>query len=181
MRVRCAWCGDDPEYVAYHDHEWGVPSTDDRHLFEMLVLEGAQAGLSWRTILHKRAAYRAAFAGFDPARVAAFGPDDVERLLGDAGIVRNRAKIAAAIENARRIRALQAEHGSLRAWLAAHHPQPLAAWQKLFRRTFVFTGGEITREFLVSTGWLPGAHDPDCEAHARAVAAGAPWANQHAC
>lgn len=115
--VRCAWCGHDPDYVAYHDREWGVPSTDDRHLFEMLVLEGAQAGLSWLTILKKRAAYRAAFAGFDPARVATFGRDDVERLLGDAGIVRNRAKIEAAIGNARAFRELQARHGRFADWL----------------------------------------------------------------
>jgi DNA-3-methyladenine glycosylase I len=99
---RCSWVREgDPLYLAYHDEEWGVPSHDDRHLFEMLVLEGAQAGLSWTTILHKREGYRRAFAGFDPARVARFGPADVERLRGDAGIVRNRLKIESAIANAR--------------------------------------------------------------------------------
>ncbi len=165
----------------YHDEQYGFPLDTDDALFGRLLLEIFQAGLSWATILRKAEAFERAFDGFDVARVAAYGDADVTRLLGDAAIVRNRAKIAAAIENARRIRTLQAEHGSLRAWLATHHPQPLAAWQKLFRRTFVFTGGEITREFLVSTGWLPGAHDPDCEAHARAVAAGAPWAGQTAC
>jgi DNA-3-methyladenine glycosylase I len=99
---RCAWVREgDPLYLAYHDDEWGVPSHDERHLFEMLVLEGAQAGLSWTTILHKRDGYRRAFAGFDPSRVARFGPDDVDRLLGDSGIVRNRLKIESAIANAR--------------------------------------------------------------------------------
>ncbi len=106
-RHRCAW-GDqpDPDYRAYHDLEWGVPVRDERHLFELLVLEGAQAGLSWATILHKRDGYRRAFAGFDPAAVAAFGPDEVARLLADPGIVRNRAKVAAAIGNARAVLAL---------------------------------------------------------------------------
>ena len=100
--VRCAWAeGPDPLYRAYHDREWGVPVRDERHLFELLVLEGAQAGLSWSTILHKREGYRRAFAGFDPAAVAAFDANDVARLLNDPGIVRNRAKVAAAIDNAR--------------------------------------------------------------------------------
>jgi len=165
----------------YHDEQYGFPLDDDDALFGRLLLEIFQAGLSWTTILRKAEAFERAFDGFDVAKVAAYGDDDTARLLADAGIVRNRAKIAAAIENARRILVLQAEHGGLRAWLAAHHPRPLAEWQKLFRRTFVFTGGEITREFLVSTGWLPGAHDPDCEAHARAIAAGAPWARVPPC
>jgi DNA-3-methyladenine glycosylase I len=100
--VRCAWVPeDDPFYVAYHDEEWGLPSHDERHLFELLVLEGAQAGLSWSTILHKRDGYRRAFAEFDVARVARFGPRDVQRLLGDASIVRNRLKVESAIANAR--------------------------------------------------------------------------------
>src|SRR3989441_3537377 len=106
--MRCAWVPEsDPQYLAYHDEEWGVPSRDDRHLFELLVLEGAQAGLSWSTILHKRDGYRRAFAGFEIERVARFGPRGVERLLGDAGIVRNRLKVAAAIENARRVLEVQ--------------------------------------------------------------------------
>lgn len=109
---RCPWCGTDPLYVAYHDQEWGLPVHDDRRLFEFLVLEGAQAGLAWITILRKREGYRRAFAGFDPARVAAFGEADVARLLADPGIVRNRAKIASAIANARAFLAVQAEFGS---------------------------------------------------------------------
>jgi DNA-3-methyladenine glycosylase I len=106
-RLRCAW-GDqpDPAYRAYHDREWGVPVRDERHLFELLILEGAQAGLAWSTILHKREGYRRAFDGFDPAVVAAYGPDDAARLLADPSIVRNRAKVAAAIDNARGVLAL---------------------------------------------------------------------------
>jgi DNA-3-methyladenine glycosylase I len=113
-RPRCAW-GDqpDPVYRAYHDLEWGVPVRDERHLFELLVLEGAQAGLSWSTILHKRDGYRRAFAGFDVATVAAFGEADVARLLADSGIVRNRLKVASAIESARGVLALQAAGSSL--------------------------------------------------------------------
>jgi DNA-3-methyladenine glycosylase I len=113
---RCPWCGTDPLYVAYHDEEWGVPVHEDRRLFEFLVLEGAQAGLSWITILKRREGYRRAFAGFDPARVAAFGEADVARLLADPGIVRNRAKVASAIDNARAFLAVQAEFGSFAAF-----------------------------------------------------------------
>lgn len=114
---RCPWCGDDPLYRAYHDLEWGVPLHDDTRLFEMLTLEGAQAGLSWLTILRKREGYRAAFAGFDPAKVAAFTADDVARLLADPGIVRNRLKIASTISNARAVLELQGRHGSLDSYL----------------------------------------------------------------
>ncbi len=114
---RCPWCGTDPLYVAYHDQEWGVPVHDDRALFELLILEGAQAGLSWITILRKRDAYRAAFAGFDIATVARYTADDEARLLADAGIVRNRLKIAGAIRTARAVLDLQARHGSLDAFL----------------------------------------------------------------
>lgn len=117
---RCGWCGSDPLYVAYHDLEWGVPLADDRQLFEFLVLEGAQAGLSWITVLRKREHYRHAFAGFDPERVAAFGPADIARLLGDAGIVRNRLKIESAIGNARAYLDLQERHGGFGRWLWAH-------------------------------------------------------------
>ena len=160
----------------YHDHQYGFPLEHDDALFGRLVLEINQAGLSWTTILRKAEAFEQAFDGFEVARVAAYGEADVARLLGDASIVRNRAKVAAAIANARRIVELQAEYGSFQAWLAHHHPQPLEAWVRLFKGTFRFTGVEITREFLVSTGWLPGAHDPGCEAYARVLAAGPPWA-----
>jgi DNA-3-methyladenine glycosylase I len=115
--ARCAWCLGSPEYIAYHDREWGVPVRDDRTLFEFLILEGAQAGLSWSTILHKRKAYRRAFSGFDPAKVARFTARDKERLLRDAGIVRNRLKIDSAVGNARAFLAVQAEHGSFARYL----------------------------------------------------------------
>lgn len=114
---RCAWCGNDPVYVAYHDHEWGVPLHDDRTLFEFLVLEGAQAGLSWLTILRKREHYRQAFAGFDAEVVAGFGETDIARLLGNPGIVRNRLKITSAVRNARAVLAIRAHHGSLARFL----------------------------------------------------------------
>jgi DNA-3-methyladenine glycosylase I len=113
VRARCSWCGKIPEYVAYHDQEWGVPAHDDRHLFEMINLEGAQAGLSWITILKKREAYRAAFDGFDPGRVALYRGARIERLLKNPGIVRNRAKIEATVLNARATLKVQDEFGSL--------------------------------------------------------------------
>jgi DNA-3-methyladenine glycosylase I len=117
MLTRCAWVGQDPLYITYHDEEWGVPVHDDRRLFEFLVLEGAQAGLSWLTIMRKREGYRRAFAGFDPAKVADFGETDVERLLGDSGIVRNRLKIGAAIDSARAFLRVQEEFGSFDAYV----------------------------------------------------------------
>jgi DNA-3-methyladenine glycosylase I len=117
MLPRCPWCGTDPLYVAYHDEEWGVPLHDDRALFELLVLEGAQAGLSWITVLRKRPAYRNAFDGFDIDRVAAYTDDDEARLLSDPGIVRNRLKVKGAVRTARAVQQLRARHGSLDAFL----------------------------------------------------------------
>lgn len=117
---RCGWVSDDPLYLRYHDHEWGVPSHDETHLFEMLILEGAQAGLSWLTILKKRENYRAAFAGFDADRVARFGAARIEQLLADPGIVRNRAKVNAAVVNAQAVRRIRDEHGSLAGFLWRH-------------------------------------------------------------
>ena len=165
-----------PVHSVYHDLEYGFPARDEAVLFERLMLEINQAGLSWLTILNKRAAFRAAFAGFEVDRVAAFGPDDVDRLLADRGIVRNRLKIAAAIDNAQRIRELRRSHGSFALWLDAHHPRPLDAWAKLFRGTFRFTGGQIVAEFLMSLGYLPGAHEPDCPVYAHIVRLSPPWA-----
>jgi DNA-3-methyladenine glycosylase I len=117
---RCPWCGDDPLYVAYHDTEWGRPQHDENKLFEMLILEGAQAGLSWITILRKREGYRRAFYDFDPAKVAQMSEEDVERLMQDSGIVRNRLKIRSAIRNAKVFLQLQQQHGSFDQWLWAH-------------------------------------------------------------
>lgn len=133
MKTRCAWAGDDPRYVAYHDEQWGVPLHDDQELFEMLVLEGAQAGLSWSTILNKRENYRRAFDGFEIARVAAYGEEDVQRLLADPGIVRNRLKIRSAIRNAQAVLEIQQAFGSLDAclWQFVDGVPIQNAWQEL--------------------------------------------------
>jgi DNA-3-methyladenine glycosylase I len=164
-----------PVHAAYHDLEYGFPERDERVLFERLMLEINQAGLSWLTILNKRTAFRAAFADFEVDQVAAFGADDIARLLADPGIVRNRLKIEAAIENARRIRVLRQSHGSFALWLDAHHPRSADDWTKLFRNTFRFTGGQIVGEFLISLGYLPGAHEPDCPVYARIAALSPAW------
>ena len=164
-----------PFHGPYHDREYGFPVRDDAALFERLVLEINQAGLSWLTILKKRDAFVAAYEGFDPTRVAAYGRRERARLLRDAAIVRNRLKVDAAIENARRVVALRETHGSFAAWLDAHHPLSRAEWVALFKRTFRFTGGEITGEFLVSTGYLPGAHDVSCPVYARVARRKPPW------
>jgi DNA-3-methyladenine glycosylase I len=160
-----------PIHGPYHDTEYGFPVRDDARLFERLVLEINQAGLSWLTILNKRQAFREAFAGFDLQRVARFTARDRQRLMGNAGIIRNRKKIDAAIENARRVVGL----GSFAEWLDAHHPRPKDEWVRLFRRTFVFTGGEITSSFLISVGYLPGAHDATCPAYARVARLKPAW------
>jgi DNA-3-methyladenine glycosylase I len=164
-----------PFHGPYHDEEYGFPLADDARLFERLMLEINQAGLSWLTILKKKAAFREAYDGFDVARVAAYGEADRARLLADAGIIRNRLKVEAAIANARTVLALRQSHGSFRAWLDAHHPLDLADWMRLFKRTFRFTGGEIVNEFLLSTGYLPGAHRPDCPVYGRIARLSPPW------
>ncbi|SMF80896.1 DNA-3-methyladenine glycosylase I [Azospirillum oryzae] len=171
----CAAAPGHPHHGPYHDGEYGFPSSDDRVLFERLVLEINQAGLSWLTILKKRDAFRAAFDGFDIDRVAAYGEAERARLLADAGIIRNRLKVDAVIENARRIVALRETHGSFDGWLRAHHPLTKAEWVKLFGRTFRFTGGEIVGEFLMSLGYLPGAHQADCPVQATVLAQSPPW------
>lgn len=167
-----------PQHGPYHDTEYGFPAADEPVLFERLALEINQAGLSWLTVLRKREAFRGAFANFDVDRVAAFGATDVERLLGDAGIVRNRQKIEAVIANARRIQELRGSHGSFQAWLEAHHPRPLDAWTRLFRQNFRFTGRLIVEEFLMSLGYLPGAHAPDCPVYARIIGLAPPWSRE---
>lgn len=146
----------------YHDTAYGFPITDDNQLFERLVLEINQAGLSWTTILKKQLAFEKAYHGFDVATVAAYGDADKARLMADAGIIRNRLKIEAAIHNANVILALQNEYGSFANWLEQHHPRTLPEWTKLFKTTFRFTGGEIVNEFLMSIGILPGAHVEHC-------------------
>jgi DNA-3-methyladenine glycosylase I len=175
--TRCAWVPEgDPLYVGYHDEEWGVPSRDERHLFEMLVLEGAQAGLSWSTILRKREGYRQAFAGFDAEKVAGFGPRDVERLMGDAGIVRNRLKIESAIANAKA--ALEQESLADLLWsfvggepkvngwktvaeIPAETEESKAMSKELKRRGFRFVGPTVCYAFMQACG-LVNDHTTDC-------------------
>jgi DNA-3-methyladenine glycosylase I len=169
-----------PFHGPYHDREYGFPIRDDDRLFERLVLEINQAGLSWLTILRKREAFAEAFAGFALTKVARFDDRRRAKLLANPGIIRNRLKVDAAIENAKRILAIRKSHGSFAAWLDAHHPRTKDEWVKLFKQTFVFTGGEITGEFLMSTGYLPGAHVASCPVYMRVIEAGAPWATMNA-
>ncbi len=164
-----------PVHESYHATEYGFPQRDETVLFERLCLEIMQAGLSWELVLKRRLGMRAAFAGFDIDRVAAMGPDDEMRLLADPAIIRNRLKVAAIIENARRIQALRKTHGGFAQWLDAHHPRAKADWIKLFRTNFKFTGGEIVGEFLMSLGYLPGAHAEDCPVHAKLLKLRPPW------
>lgn len=146
----------------YHDNHYGFPISDDNELFGRLILEINQAGLSWETILKKEQSFRKAYSNFHIKKVAAYTEADRERLLADAGIIRNRLKVNAAIENARSILGLQQEFGSFAAWLEYHHPRTKEEWVKLFKKTFRFTGGEIVNEFLMSIGYLPGAHTEQC-------------------
>ncbi|HEY1329123.1 MAG TPA: DNA-3-methyladenine glycosylase I [Casimicrobiaceae bacterium] len=189
--ARCWWAGEDPLYVAYHDGEWGLPVDDDRRLFEKLCLEGFQAGLSWRTILYKREAFRKAFAGFDVERVARFGARDVERLLRDEGIVRHRGKIESTINNAKRAREVQREAGSLAAYVwrfepsastrpraitrdvlrgMATSPESVALSRDLKRRGFTFVGPTTVYAFMQAMG-LVNDHIDGCPARRRATAA----------
>jgi DNA-3-methyladenine glycosylase I len=176
--MTAAYCAAAPGHAfhgPYHATEYGFPSRDDRVLFERLVLEINQAGLSWLTILRKREAFAKAFAGFDIDKVAAFDAHDRQRLLADAGIIRNRLKIEAAIDNAKVLQALRQSHGSFADWLDAHHPLPKDEWVKLFRKTFRFTGGEIVGEFLMSLGYLPGAHEQACPVYRQVLKLDPPW------
>ena len=184
MKSRCAWCGNDALYVAYHDTEWGVPAHEDRHLFEMLILEGAQAGLSWRTILHKRQNFRAAFDGFDVGTVARYSAGDVARLMADPGIVRNRLKIEAAIRNARGVLQIQQDFGTLDSflWRYVEHIPQQNAWNSLEDvpaktalsdamskdlkgRGFKFVGSTICYAFMQAVGMV-NDHVVDCFRHA---------------
>lgn len=160
--LACAKFPPDNPNVYYHNHEYGFPINDDNELFGRLILEINQAGLSWNTILIKKENFRKAYANFNIKKVASFTEKDRQRLLSDAGIIRNKLKVNAAIVNAQSILTLQKSHDSFKNWLDSNHPLEKAEWVKLFKKTFVFTGGEITGEFLMSTGYLPGAHDINC-------------------
>ncbi|MET0813639.1 MAG: DNA-3-methyladenine glycosylase I [Pseudoxanthomonas sp.] len=175
MSSYCDFAPGHPVHGPYHDQEYGFPQTDESNLFERLILEINQAGLSWETILRKREGFRSAYSGFDVDKVARYGEKDRARLLADAGIIRNRLKVDAAIHNAQVIRNLRKSHGGFSQWLEAHHPLPKAEWVKLFKKTFRFTGGEITGEFLMSLGYLPGAHREDCPAFKRAAKQKPAW------
>jgi DNA-3-methyladenine glycosylase I len=159
----------------YHDTQYGFPIAADDELFCRLVLEINQAGLSWTTILNKQESFRKAYHNFNIKKVAAYKEKDFDRLMNDAGIIRNRLKINAAIENAKTILALQKECGSFRNWLEQQHPKSREEWTKLFKQTFKFTGGEIVNEFLVSISFLPGAHDATCPVHKRTLKAKPMW------
>ena len=164
-----------PLHGPYHDDEYGFPGKDERALFELLSLEIFQAGLSWELVLKKRADTVTAFADFDVDRVAAFDDADVARLLGNPGIIRNRLKVNSIIHNAHVVQGLRASHGGLAKWLDAHHPRELAAWVKLFKKTFKFTGPEVVNEFLMSTGYLEGAHRESCPAFKKIAKTSPPW------
>jgi DNA-3-methyladenine glycosylase I len=171
----CSIAPGHPLHGPYHDSEYGFPVTNEAALFERLVLEINQAGLSWTTILGKRQNFRAAYDNFEVDRVAVYGERERTRLLNDPGIIRNRLKINAAVENARRIRELRTSHGSFAQWLASHHPLSKPEWVKLFKKTFAFTGGEITGEFLLSIGYLAGAHEESCPVYAKVARRKPPW------
>lgn len=165
----------DNVHVEYHDHEYGFPIDDDNELFARLVLEINQAGLSWTTILNKKQNFFDAFDNFDISKVAAYKEKKILRLLDNAGIIRNRLKIESVIENAKRIKVIQKESGSFKSWIDQHHPLPKEDWVKLFKKTFRFTGGEIVNEFLVSTGYLEGAHIPTCPIYKKVIKLRPAW------
>lgn len=158
----CSYAATDPLHAAYHDTEYGFPETDETRLFERLVMEIMQAGLNWSLVLKKRTGMAEALDGYDIDVVAAYGESKRTALLDDARIVRNRLKVNAVIHNAQVIQGMRKSHGGFAHWIAAHHPLQKRDWITLFKKTFKFTGGEITGEFLMSIGYLPGAHAPDC-------------------
>jgi DNA-3-methyladenine glycosylase I len=159
----------------YHDNYYGFPIHDDNELFCRLILEINQAGLSWETILKKEKTFRSAYDNFNIKKVASYTEADRQRLMADPGIIRNRLKINAAIENAKTILQLQIEHGSFEQWLDNNCPKTVGEWVKLFKKTFLFTGGEIVNEFLMSTGHLPGAHSPECAVYKKILKSKPMW------
>ena len=168
----------DNVHKQYHDTEYGFPLKSDDELFARLVLEINQAGLSWNTILNKKENFFRAYDNFDVNKVAKYNEKKIEKLLNDAGIIRNRLKINAAIENARKTKDLQKEFGSFKGWLEHHHPLTKQEWVKLFKQNFRFTGGEIVNEFLMSTGYLPGAHAESCPVYKKILKLKPMWARQ---
>ena len=180
MSNYCLIAPDHPVHGSYHDTEYGFHATDERVLFERLALEIMQAGLSWEIVLKKRKALNRAFDRFVVTKVAAYGDTEINRLLADPAIIRNRMKINAIIHNAEQIIVLRKTHGGFLGWLEAHHPQPKAAWVKLFKKQFKFTGGEIVGEFLMSLGYLSGAHREDCSVYRQIIKQNPPWRRKNA-
>jgi DNA-3-methyladenine glycosylase I len=168
--------GKDSVHKEYHDKEYGFPIHDDNALFARLILEINQAGLSWETILKKKDNFFKAFDQFNIDKVSRYSEKKIEKLLQDAGIIRNRLKIESTIDNAKRIKSIQKEYGSFKKWLDEHHPLSKEEWVKLFKQTFRFTGGEIVNEFLVSTGYLPGAHVASCPVYKKVLKQKPKWA-----
>lgn len=175
MSWYCDVAPNDPVHAAYHDEEYGFPVEDEARLLERFALEIFQAGLSWRLVLVRRPALREAFADFDVDRVAGFTENDIERLLEQPGVIRNRRKLVAVIDNAGRIRGLRGTDGGFASWIEKHHPRSEAQWLALFRQTFCFVGPQIVREFLLSLGYLPNAHRSDCPVYARILEAAPAW------
>ena len=167
--------GDRELHKKYHDNLYGFPIESDDELFCRLILEINQAGLSWTTILKKEETFRKAYSNFNIKKVAAYKEKDIERLLNDPGIIRNKLKVNAAIENAKALLIIQKEYGSFNNWLTHHHPKTKEEWVKLFKKTFRFTGGEIVNEFLMSAGFLPGAHDESCTVYKKVLRSNPAW------
>ena len=175
MSSYCDYARNDPLHGPYHDLEYGFPEREEARLFERLILEINQAGLNWGLILKKREGLKNAYAEFNIETVSSLTEADRERLLADPQIVRNKLKVNAAIHNAKIILNMRTSHGGFAEWLDAHHPMTKTDWVKLFKKTFKFTGGEITGEFLMSAGYLPGAHRLDCPVHKRILTLNPPW------
>lgn len=174
----CSFCLSQPKenvHRIYHDTAYGFPIENDNELFGRLILEINQAGLSWNLILLRQENFRKAFDQWDITKISAYKEDTLEKLLNNEGIIRNRLKIHAAVHNAQVVVALQKEYGSFKAWLDHHHPLEKEAWTKLFKKTFKFTGGEIVNEFLMSSGYLQGAHSEDCPVYKKILKLKPKW------
>ncbi len=174
----CTFSQNEPEssvHRHYHSNQYGFPVREDSELFGRLILEINQAGLSWTTILKKQENFRSAYSQFDIRTVAAYSEEDIQRLLSDVGIIRNKLKVRAAVNNAQALLKIIDDFGSFDAWLAANHPKSKEEWTKLFKKTFTFVGGEIVNEFLMSIGYLPGAHDEECVVFAQIVKKSPKW------
>ncbi len=174
----CTFSQNEPEssvHRHYHLNQYGFPVLDDSELFGRLILEINQAGLSWTTILKKQENFRMAYSQFDIRLVAAYSEEDIQRLLSDAGIIRNKLKVRASVNNAQVLLKIIDEFGSFDGWLNANHPKSKEEWTKLFKKTFTFVGGEIVNEFLMSIGYLPGAHDEECVVFAQIVKKSPKW------